>query len=88
MRFLEPSHETVTDVVVNLACGIVLWWPAQRVVALAERAQSYGDVTEYLGIPVHFMAWFIAIMTFATMAVLILRGLAFVFIPRLVTEAE
>lgn len=71
------------DVLVSLSCGAMLWWPAGRVVDLAERARSYGDRTEYLGIPDFYMGWFIAVMTYAAAVMLILRGLALAFAPRL-----
>lgn len=69
------------DVLVNLGCGIMLLWPAERVTVLAERARSYGDITEYLHIPVFYIVWFIAIMTALTGLALILRGLALMFAP-------
>lgn len=71
------------DAVVDLLCGVVLIWPAERVWVLAERSRSYGDVMEYLGLPLHYIGWFIAAMTGATALILILRGLAGVFAPRL-----
>lgn len=71
------------DGVVDLLCGVALLWPAQRVWVLAERSRSYGDVMEYLGLPLHYTGWFIAVMTGATAVVLILRGLAGLFAPRL-----
>lgn len=70
------------DGIVTLACGVILWFPAGRVVDLAERARSYGDRTEYLGIPDFYMAWFIAAMTFVTAALMILRGLLILIAPR------
>ena len=76
------------DVAVNLVCGAILWWPAERVVVLAERARSYGDVTEYLGIPQFYIAWFIAVFTFVTAVVLMLRGLVLAFAPGLVHPAD
>lgn len=69
------------DGFVNLACGVMLYWPAQRVVVLAERGRSYGDVTEYLSIPTFYVEYFIAIMTFLTALVLVLRGLLHWFAP-------
>ena len=54
------------DGLVTLACGVMLWLPAERVVDLAERARSYGDRTEYLNIPTFYIAWFVALMTFVT----------------------
>lgn len=70
------------DAIISLACGAMLFWPAERVVVLAERARDYGDITEYLGIPQHIIAWFIAILTFATMAVLIIRGVLLLVAPQ------
>ena len=76
------------DVVINLVTGTILWWPAERVVVLAERARSYGDVTEYLGIPQFYIGWFIAVFTFATAIVLILRGIVLAFAPDLLRTAH
>ena len=76
------------DVVINLATGAMLWWPAERVTVLAERARSYGDITEYLGIPQFYIGWFIAVFTFATALVLILRGLVLAFAPDLLRPVD
>ncbi len=69
------------DAIIALACGAILWWPAERVVVLAERARSYGDLTEYLGIPQFYIAWFVAVFTYLTAAALIGRGLVLIFAP-------
>lgn len=79
--------DRIWSALMSVACGVILWWPANRVVVLAERARSYGDVTEYLSIPVHLISWFIAVMTFLTMGTLVLRGLLLLFAPKLL-EAE
>ena len=68
---------------VSIFCGVILWWPANRVVVLAERSRSYGDLTEFLQIPTFYISWIIAIMTFITMIALILRGLAMLFAPQM-----
>ena len=81
--FARLRLSRIRDAVVFIGCGVLLWWPAQRIVVLAERARSYGDTTEYLLVPVFYMSWFIAIMTYATMVALILRGLAIAFAPQL-----
>ena len=65
----------VRDIVLALVCGTMLWWPGMRVIDLAERARSYGDVTEYLAIPQFLIGWFIGIATLITGAALILRGI-------------
>jgi TRAP-type C4-dicarboxylate transport system permease small subunit len=71
------------DGIINLACGLMLFWPAERVVVLAERARSYGDVTEYLAIPLFYIEYFIAIMTFITAIILVARGLITLIAPKL-----
>ena len=71
------------DAAIDLLCGVALFWPAERVWDLAERSRSYGDVMEYLGLPLHYTGWFIAVMTGATAVVLVLRGLCGLFAPRL-----
>ena len=76
------------DAALSLVCGAMLWWPAERVVVLAERARSYGDVTEYLHIPQFYIGWFIAVFTYVTAVVLILRGLALIFAPSAVASAD
>ncbi len=64
------------EALVSLACGVALWFPARRIVDLAERARSYGDQTEYLHIPTFYIAWLIAVSVFVSAAILVLRGLA------------
>lgn len=71
---------------ISIACGAMLWWPANRAIVLAERSRKYGDLTEFLEIPTFYLTWFITIMTFITMGVLILRGLLILFAPQLVEE--
>lgn len=78
----------IRDSVVNLACGAMLIWPARQVVVLAERARSYGDVTEYLALPQFYIEWFIAIMTFITALVLLVRGLIILIAPQLLDPSN
>lgn len=74
------------DILVSLFCGVILIWPAQRVFVLAERARSYGDVMEYLGMPLFYIGWFVAFMTAMTAAALLLRGAIGLFRPTLFKE--
>lgn len=69
------------DIIIDLTCGIILLWPAKRVWELAERAREYGDVTEYLNMPQHYVGWFIAIFTFATALTFIARAIARIVSP-------
>jgi len=77
--FFNTFWSRFRDGVLAIVCGLMLLWPAQRVSVLAERAASYGDVTEYLGIPQTYIAWLIAISTFVTALVLVCRGLLVIF---------
>ncbi|MDH3740907.1 MAG: TRAP transporter small permease subunit [Hyphomicrobiales bacterium] len=77
----------IRDVIINIVCGIVLFWPALRVWQLAGRAREYGDVTEYLNIPQFYIAYFIAIATFVTAVVLLVRGICFIFVPQWVVRS-
>ena len=84
--FRHPLVARVKSAAIYLACGAMLWWPAGRVVVLAERARDYGDVTEYLGIPQFYIGWFIAVMTYLTAASLIARGLGELLAPKLLAR--
>ncbi|MEN8893341.1 TRAP transporter small permease [Planktotalea arctica] len=79
--FQRWGLERARDAVVALGCGAMLWWPAGRIVDLAERARGYGDVTEYLEIPTFYVAYFIAAMTYVTAFALLGRGLLHIFAP-------
>ena len=69
------------DIAIDLICGVALLWPAKRILDLAERARSYGDVTEYLGLPQHFTGWFIAFFTLITALVFLARGITRIVAP-------
>ncbi len=85
--YFKPAAARLRDAAIALICGAMLWWPAERVVVLAKRAESYGDVTEYLAIPQHYIAWFVAVFTYLTMAALIVRGLILIVEPRALEAA-
>ena len=76
----------IRDLVIYLVCGIMLYWPVQRVWVLAERARDYGDVTEYLSIPTYLIGWFITVSVAITAVVMIATGLLRFFAPHLLSE--
>ena len=78
----SPTLARWRDALIALICGGMLWWPAERVVVLANRAKSYGDVTEYLEIPQFYIAWFVAVLTYTTMFALVARGIVLIVAPR------
>lgn len=71
----------IRNILIDLISGIVLFWPAKRVWDLAERARSFGDVTEYMGFPQYIPGWFIAFFTFVTAVVLVARGITRIIAP-------
>ncbi|TCO72324.1 TRAP transporter small permease [Rhodovulum euryhalinum] len=76
----------VREGAINIACGVMLVWPAARVWMLAGRAREYGDVTEYLRIPVFWITGFIAVSAAVTAAVLVALGLIALFAPHHLDE--
>lgn len=81
--FHRLGIERVLEGLVTLVCGVLLYWPAMRSFDLAARARSYGDLTEYLAIPVFYITWFIAFMTLVTALSMALRGAVILFKPDL-----
>ena len=79
--FVTGAAARVRDVVINLASGVMLMWPALRVWQLAGRAQRNGDMTEYLHIPQFYVAYFIGFATFVTAGLLIIRAVLLVAAP-------
>lgn len=67
--------ERLRNGIVDIASGVMLIWPARQCFILADRARDYGDLTEYLGIPQFYIAYFVALAVSATILVLVLRGL-------------
>ncbi len=78
--------ERARDILIALGCAAMLWWPAGRIVDLAERARNYGDVTEYLQIPTFYVAYFIAAMTYLTAIALIGRAALHIFAPQVLVS--
>ena len=69
------------DIVIDIACGVLLIWPALRVWELAERSAMFGDRTEYMQMPTHYIEYFIAIFTMLTALTFIVRGIARIVAP-------
>lgn len=71
----------IRDIVIDLACGVAILFPAKRVFDLAERARDYGDKTEYLGLPQFYIGWFISAFAFLTALVFLVRGVTQIIAP-------
>lgn len=76
------------DIAIDLSAGFLILWPAKRVFDLAERARDYQDVTEYLGLPQHYIGWFIAVFSTITALTFIARGVARIFAPHLLETPQ
>ena len=84
--FARLRLSRIRDALVYLASGIMLIWPIKRVWILSERARDYGDVTEYLSIPVFYVGWFITLFTAIAAVAMVVTGLLYVFAPHTLTE--
>lgn len=78
----------VRDGVILIASAVMLYWPIMRVWTLAERTRSYGDVTQYLGIPQHYTMWFIALGTTLAAIAMLVTGLLTLFAPTYLRKAS
>ena len=76
----------IRDAIVYMASGIMLIWPIKRVWILSERARDYGDVTEYLSIPVFYIGWFITVFTAIAAIAMVITGLLYIFAPHTLSE--
>ncbi|MEE9335744.1 MAG: TRAP transporter small permease [Granulosicoccaceae bacterium] len=77
--FYNKTLARFRDALMAIACGVMLYWPLQKVLVLARRAREYGDVTEYLNIPQFYIAYFIALSVAITAVALIVRGFILLF---------
>lgn len=84
--FRRYRLDRIRDGVVLIASAVMLIWPTQRVIILAERARSYGDVTEYLAIPQFYVMWFIGIATGTAALSMLVAGLLTFFAPNLLRD--
>ncbi|WP_101065793.1 TRAP transporter small permease [Roseovarius salinarum] len=84
--FQRYRLEKLRDGLILIASGVMLFWPTQRVIVLAERTRSYGDVTEYLAIPQFYIMWFIAIATGIAAVSMVVAGLLTLLAPQLLRD--
>ncbi|MEZ5654110.1 MAG: TRAP transporter small permease [Burkholderiaceae bacterium] len=75
-RFFGEKGARLRDALIDMICGLLLMLPGWRVIELAERSRSYGDLTEYLAIPQFYIGWFIGISVLLTAVVLVVRAVA------------
>ena len=61
-HFFSRRVHMIRTIVINLLISVALVFLGQRIYVLGQRSLSYGEVTEYLAIPLGWMMFFIAIM--------------------------
>lgn len=66
---------------VDIFCGVLLFWPAHRLWLLVDRARDHGEVTEFLQIPQYLVLSFVAAMVVVTGVVALARGIQGLFFP-------
>ncbi|MDJ0630591.1 MAG: TRAP transporter small permease subunit [Rhodobacter sp.] len=87
--FFQRFHlDRWRDGIIFVVCGGLLYWPTQRIITLADRTRGYGDVTEYLGIPQHYIMWFIAIATATAGIAMVVSGLLRLIAPDLLRARD
>ncbi|MBR9879971.1 MAG: TRAP transporter small permease [Gammaproteobacteria bacterium] len=67
----------IRQLIVNLLMTAALWLVAGRVWALGLRSLEWGDVTEFLRIPIGYLTCLIAVMLFVSAGLTLLRALAY-----------
>lgn len=67
----------IRQCLVNLLVSVALWVVARRVWALAERAFDWGDVTEFLRLPVGYLIGLMALMLAISALLTALRALLY-----------
>ena len=68
----------VRQAIMNLIAAAAMLGVAWRVQALAFRAMEYGDTTEFLRLPVHYITFFISFMSGVTALALFYNGVRYV----------
>lgn len=88
--FFSRRAAAIRNVLVDLACGsmagVLAWWTAFR----ARRLMEYGYVSDFLHIPLHPVAYFVAAMILVTGITLLVKALIdglYVARPELMPEA-
>ena len=74
-HFFSRRVHMIRTIVVNLLISVALAFLGQRIYVLGQRSLSYGEVTEYLAIPLGWMMFFIAVMCWVTAAAVVTLGI-------------
>ncbi len=73
-QFFSPKVHMIRTILINVLISAALVFLANRIFVLGQRSLSYGEVTEYLAIPLGWMMIFMAIMCWVTALAVITLG--------------
>lgn len=73
-HFFSPKVHMIRTIVINLLISVALVFLANRIYLLGQRSLGYGEVTEFLAIPLGWMMIFIAVMCWVTALAVITLG--------------
>jgi TRAP-type C4-dicarboxylate transport system permease small subunit len=73
-HFFSPRVHMIRTILINGLIAIALIFLGERIYVLGQRSLSFGEVTEFLAIPLGWMMTFIAVMCWATALAAITLG--------------
>ena len=73
--FFSPKVHMIRTILINVLIAVALVFLAQRIWVLGHRSLEYGDITEYLAIPLGWSMIFMAIMSWITALAVITLGI-------------
>ncbi len=74
-RFTPPIVHLLRTAVLNVIAALALYFLGQRIIVLGNRSLEYGEVTEYLAIPLGWVINFIGVMCWLTAFSLLTLGI-------------
>ena len=75
----SPTAARIRDGLIHLTFGGLLFFPASRIMVLAERSREFGNATEYLNLPQFFVAYFIFGSIVITAFAMLIQGILITF---------
>jgi len=73
-HFFSPRIHMIRTILINGLISVALIFLGKRIYELGQRSLSFGEVTEYLEIPLGWMMVYIAVMCWATALAAITLG--------------
>ncbi len=78
-KFTPPIVHLVRTALLNIIAATALYFLGQRIITLGNRSLSYGEVTEYLAIPLGWVINFIGVMCWLTALSLLTLGILYAY---------